>query len=75
MNKPGETFVIIDAGGGTVDVTTYTVHKQYPLRLKREAVEPTGIWLYKPQPKLNTDELQETCWAQAILTKLFGNIF
>lgn len=40
--KPGETFVIVDAGGGTVDVATYTVDKQYPLRLKKEAVAPDG---------------------------------
>jgi hypothetical protein len=45
-DKPGETFVIIDAGGGTVDATTYTVTNESPIRLKREAVEPTGMLTY-----------------------------
>ncbi|MCJ1246533.1 hypothetical protein MMC30_003741 [Trapelia coarctata] len=40
--KLGETFVLIDAGGGTVDAITYTVDRHYPLRLKREAVKPGG---------------------------------
>ncbi|KFZ03935.1 hypothetical protein V502_10543 [Pseudogymnoascus sp. VKM F-4520 (FW-2644)] len=37
-----ETFVLIDAGGGTVDAITYTVDKTYPLRLKAEGVEAGG---------------------------------
>ncbi|OCL14979.1 hypothetical protein AOQ84DRAFT_307992 [Glonium stellatum] len=40
--KPGDTFVILDAGGGTIDATTYTVDKTEPLRLIREAVNPGG---------------------------------
>src|ERR1700744_3555128 len=36
-----ETFVLIDAGGGTVDAITYTVDGTLPLRLKRETV-PSG---------------------------------
>jgi hypothetical protein len=39
--------VIIDAGGGTVDATTYTVTNEDPLRLKREAIEPQGIVKYQ----------------------------
>ncbi|OBT51183.1 hypothetical protein VE04_08148 [Pseudogymnoascus sp. 24MN13] len=39
---PKETFVLIDAGGGTVDAITYTVDKAYPLRLKAEGVEAGG---------------------------------
>ncbi|ESZ91711.1 hypothetical protein SBOR_7906 [Sclerotinia borealis F-4128] len=34
--KPGETFILLDAGGGTVDVTTYMVNNVDPLKLKRE---------------------------------------
>ncbi|RMZ89269.1 hypothetical protein DV736_g3522, partial [Chaetothyriales sp. CBS 134916] len=34
-----DTFVLIDAGGGTVDTITYTVDKETPLRLKTEEVE------------------------------------
>jgi hypothetical protein len=34
--------LIIDAGGGTVDLTAYTVHTAYPLRLEAEVSEPTG---------------------------------
>ncbi|CZR60755.1 related to hsp70 protein [Phialocephala subalpina] len=40
--NPGEAFVILDAGAGTVEATTYTVHQKYPLRLKCEAVAPNG---------------------------------
>ncbi|KAJ5491999.1 hypothetical protein LT330_009208 [Penicillium expansum] len=39
--QKGETFLVCDAGGGTVDITTYTVKAQNPLRL-REAITPTG---------------------------------
>jgi hypothetical protein len=34
--------VLVDAGGGTVDTITYTVHETYPLRLKAEGVEAGG---------------------------------
>ena len=37
---PDETLMIMDAGGGTVDITTYSVNQRRPLRLKREAVKP-----------------------------------
>ncbi|KAF7515242.1 hypothetical protein PCG10_003550 [Penicillium crustosum] len=39
--QKGETFLVCDAGGGTVDFTTYTVKEQNPLRLD-EATVPTG---------------------------------
>jgi hypothetical protein len=39
----GETFILLDAGGGTVDTTTYTVTNSHPLRLKREEVAATGM--------------------------------
>ncbi|KAJ9133270.1 Hsp70 family protein-like protein [Pleurostoma richardsiae] len=39
---PGDTFVLLDAGGGTVDATTFTVTQTTPLRLSEEVVEPSG---------------------------------
>ncbi|KAB8293932.1 hypothetical protein EYC80_009405 [Monilinia laxa] len=38
----GETFIIADCGGGTVDVVTYGVGNRYPLRLKGERIQPIG---------------------------------
>ncbi|KAF7903994.1 hypothetical protein EAF00_001328 [Botryotinia globosa] len=38
----GETFILLDAGGGTVDATTYTVTDAKPLKLKREEVAAKG---------------------------------
>ncbi|KAI0813764.1 hypothetical protein GGR55DRAFT_635774 [Xylaria sp. FL0064] len=38
----GQTFVLLDAGGGTVDANTYTVSQTQPLRLREEAVTPGG---------------------------------
>ncbi|RSL74411.1 hypothetical protein CEP53_000242 [Fusarium sp. AF-6] len=39
--KPGECFVVCDAGGGTVDVISYTVVSNNPFRLK-ECVKGEG---------------------------------
>ncbi|KAK0658305.1 hypothetical protein QBC41DRAFT_55897 [Cercophora samala] len=39
--KIGETFMVCDCGGGTVDIITYTVESVHPLRF-REAVEGAG---------------------------------
>ncbi|KAF2103570.1 hypothetical protein NA57DRAFT_72548 [Rhizodiscina lignyota] len=36
------TFILLDAGGGTVDAITLVVGATDPLRLEREAVEPDG---------------------------------
>ncbi|KAJ3571661.1 hypothetical protein NPX13_g5302 [Xylaria arbuscula] len=38
----GQTFVLLDAGGGTVDANTYTVSQTQPLRLSEEVVAPGG---------------------------------
>ncbi|KAF2258275.1 hypothetical protein CC78DRAFT_621938 [Lojkania enalia] len=35
----GETIVIVDAGGGTIDAVTYKVARKTPLRLSREVVD------------------------------------
>ncbi|KAK0620779.1 hypothetical protein B0T14DRAFT_522135 [Immersiella caudata] len=40
--SPGDTFILLDAGGGTVDANTYTVTTATPLRLDREVVPPGG---------------------------------
>ncbi|KAK3988226.1 hypothetical protein QBC44DRAFT_329723 [Cladorrhinum sp. PSN332] len=39
--KPGESFVICDAGGGTVDVISYTVESLTPFRIK-ECIQGDG---------------------------------
>ncbi|RWA06849.1 hypothetical protein EKO27_g8246 [Xylaria grammica] len=40
--KSGDTFVIVDAGGGTVDLVTYTFDTLLPLLRVREATGGTG---------------------------------
>ncbi|RYP32429.1 hypothetical protein DL767_005193 [Monosporascus sp. MG133] len=40
--KLQDTFVLLDAGGGTVDANTYTVSRTTPLRLTKEIVQPGG---------------------------------
>ncbi|EAU31233.1 predicted protein [Aspergillus terreus NIH2624] len=42
FHDAGESFVLLDAGGGTVDAITYKVASNLPLRLEREAVAPSG---------------------------------
>ncbi|KAF1845115.1 uncharacterized protein K460DRAFT_416429 [Cucurbitaria berberidis CBS 394.84] len=37
-----ETFLVIDAGGGTADLASYMVENEYPLRLKTEINTPSG---------------------------------
>ncbi|KAJ5645635.1 hypothetical protein N7507_011646 [Penicillium longicatenatum] len=41
MLVTGETFLVCDAGGGTVDVTTYTIKSRSPFRFS-ETVSPAG---------------------------------
>ncbi|KAL6916145.1 hypothetical protein FSST1_007640 [Fusarium sambucinum] len=40
--QPGETILIVDKGGGTVDAQTYELTKTYPLRLKRQPIRHSG---------------------------------
>ncbi|KAH8700711.1 hypothetical protein BGW36DRAFT_425525 [Talaromyces proteolyticus] len=40
--EQGETFIICDAGGGTVDATTYRVKEVNPYRFK-EVIHPAGL--------------------------------
>ncbi|THC88294.1 hypothetical protein EYZ11_012257 [Aspergillus tanneri] len=40
--KAGESFVLLDAGGGTVDAVTYKIAHTVPLKLEMEAVPPAG---------------------------------
>lgn len=37
--RAGETFVMLDAGGGTVDATTYKLTRSDPVRRERQAVK------------------------------------
>jgi hypothetical protein len=40
--QPGESFVLCDAGGGTVDLISYTIKNLYPRLEIVEAAEGTG---------------------------------
>ncbi|CVK87782.1 related to hsp70 protein [Fusarium mangiferae] len=40
--RSGQSFVLLDAGGGTVDANTYRVSNEEPLRLEHEIVQPGG---------------------------------
>ncbi|KAF4216265.1 hypothetical protein CNMCM8980_005267 [Aspergillus fumigatiaffinis] len=40
--KAGDTFMILDAGGGTVDAVIYKLRNTEPLQLEKEAVKPEG---------------------------------
>ncbi|KAJ3464653.1 hypothetical protein MRS44_009439 [Fusarium solani] len=40
--RRGDTFVLLDAGGGTVDAVTYQIENQLPLRLSKEVVPHGG---------------------------------
>lgn len=44
--KAGETVVILDAGGGTVDAVTYSCSHGDPLRLSAEVVAPDCEYIY-----------------------------
>ncbi|KAK9603781.1 hypothetical protein V6Z93_001761 [Aspergillus fumigatus] len=40
--KAGDTFMVLDAGGGTVDAVIYKLRNTEPLQLEKEAVKPEG---------------------------------
>lgn len=40
--KRGETFVLVDCGGGTTDIGTYRIAHAYPLRLNSEVNDLSG---------------------------------
>ncbi|RHZ51804.1 Hsp70 family protein [Aspergillus thermomutatus] len=40
--KAGDTFMILDAGGGTVDAVIYKLRNTEPLQMEKEAVKPEG---------------------------------
>ncbi|KAL4732229.1 hypothetical protein ACLX1H_001239 [Fusarium chlamydosporum] len=40
--ESGTTFLLLDAGGGTVDAQTYSVTKDYPLRLEAQRLHHSG---------------------------------
>ena len=47
-SQPGEQVLIVDAGGGTIDISTYTVTNNKPLQVEE---------LYEPECKLDTSWL------------------
>ncbi|KAF7862502.1 hypothetical protein EAF04_007375 [Stromatinia cepivora] len=61
---PGETFIIADCGGGTVDIVTYEIGTEHPLRLSEEKVTPGGdncgsSYLNENYKKMLLDRLQD----------------
>ncbi|OBT41085.1 hypothetical protein VE00_09322 [Pseudogymnoascus sp. WSF 3629] len=42
LEKPGDKFLLLDCGGGTIDATAYQAEQEYPLRLSKELVDPGG---------------------------------
>ncbi|KAF5674771.1 Hsp70 chaperone protein [Fusarium circinatum] len=44
--KAGDCFVLLDAGGGIVNASTYRVSREKPLRLETEIVAPGGMLYY-----------------------------
>jgi hypothetical protein len=44
--KSGDTFILVDCGGGTTDAGTYTIAHDKPLRLGAEVTRARG----KPMP-------------------------
>ncbi|KAK9600490.1 hypothetical protein V6Z92_000566 [Aspergillus fumigatus] len=40
--KAGDTFMVLDAGGGIVDAVIYKLRNTEPLQLEKEAVKPEG---------------------------------
>ncbi|KAJ8069522.1 hypothetical protein OCU04_003173 [Sclerotinia nivalis] len=61
---PGETFIIADCGGGTVDIVTYEIGTEHPLRLSEEKVTPGGdncgsSYLNENYRKMLLDRLQD----------------
>ena len=66
-------FLLLDAGGGTVDATTFIVANEHPLRLKREGVEPDGM-IYSNRSNGFSD-LSSAIWCgSSILNKLYQNL-
>ncbi|KAF7955544.1 hypothetical protein EAE96_004470 [Botrytis aclada] len=59
---PRETFIIADCGGGTVDIVTYEIGTEYPLRLSEEKVTPGG-------DNCGSSYLNEN-WKNMLLTRL-----
>ncbi|KAF7900126.1 hypothetical protein EAF00_004462 [Botryotinia globosa] len=64
---PRETFIIADCGGGTVDIVTYEIGTEHPLRLSEEKVTPGG-------DNCGSSYLNEN-WKNMLLNKLKDEIY
>jgi hypothetical protein len=42
-DQPGDRILVLDAGGGTIDVVTYEVANSFPLRFTSELVRPNSM--------------------------------
>lgn len=54
--KPGDTFVLCDCGGGTVDLITYEVKETEPYLKLGEAVEGSGTIQYTQDTAYSTGQ-------------------
>lgn len=54
----GETFILVDCGGGTTDLGMYRVARSYPLRLETELSNPSGA-------ATGASDLNERMWQTA----------
>ncbi|KAI1268361.1 hypothetical protein F5Y18DRAFT_375004 [Xylariaceae sp. FL1019] len=75
--KPGDTFVLLDAGGGTIDANTYTISLTMPLRLQTEVVEPDGglfgsSYLNEEMRKLLMDMLKDERYLETGIETIEG---
>jgi hypothetical protein len=62
----GETVLILDAGGATVDAATYTVDETLPLRFKTEVVELGGKALLSDSPPQANPQAGALCGSSYI---------
>jgi hypothetical protein len=69
--QPNDCFILLDAGGGTVDAITYKVRKVRPLRLEREEVEPAG----EPLPRGSILIASPNCPADLTAGALCGSSY
>lgn len=46
LQQENQYFVLIDAGGGTVDIVSYQVKKLHPVLQLEQVGKPTGMYQY-----------------------------
>ncbi|KAJ2998836.1 hypothetical protein NUW58_g200 [Xylaria curta] len=77
--KEKDTFVVVDAGGGTVDLITYTVESLFPMLKVHEATEGTGDLCGSSLINLRFQEFltarlqDQRHWRQSVLNQALAN--